>query len=137
MTIAADQIEHFMAIWYVCRFCNSLFRNKRFVLNEMFQWNTSKFAIFYVKENPCSFFRFLISCNFIFLPYEGPGLCRHKDPGYIFYLKGVNNRVHFWQLLSQKICLKTKSFASYKATIQVNSELFSVHYPVSKKSPND
>ena len=26
----------------------SLFRNKRFVLNEMFQWNASKFAIFYV-----------------------------------------------------------------------------------------
>ena len=26
----------------------SLFRNKRFALNEMFQRNTSKFAIFYV-----------------------------------------------------------------------------------------
>ena len=26
----------------------TLFRNKRFVLNEMFQLNTSKFAIFYV-----------------------------------------------------------------------------------------
>ena len=36
----------------------SLFRNKRFALNEMFQQNASKFAIFYVYENPCSFFRF-------------------------------------------------------------------------------
>ena len=27
---------------------NPLFINKRFVLNEMFQWNASKFAIFYV-----------------------------------------------------------------------------------------
>ena len=35
-----------------------LFRNKRFALNEMFQQNASKFAIFYVYENPCSFFRF-------------------------------------------------------------------------------
>ena len=35
-----------------------LFRNKRFALNEMFQRNSSKFTIFYVKENPCSFFRF-------------------------------------------------------------------------------
>ena len=26
----------------------SLFRNKRFALNEMFQWNASKFAVFYV-----------------------------------------------------------------------------------------
>ena len=36
----------------------ALFRNKKFVLNEMFQPNASKFAIFYVEENPHSFFRF-------------------------------------------------------------------------------
>ena len=35
-----------------------LFRNKRFLLDEMFQWNASKFAIFIEKENQCSFFRF-------------------------------------------------------------------------------
>ena len=36
----------------------TLFRNKRFALNELFQRNASKFAIFYIYENPCSFFRF-------------------------------------------------------------------------------
>ena len=36
----------------------ALFRYKRFALNEMFQRNASKFAIFYVQENPCSLFRF-------------------------------------------------------------------------------
>ena len=30
------------------RYVPTLFRNKKFVLNEMFQWNASKFAIFYV-----------------------------------------------------------------------------------------
>ena len=35
-----------------------LFINKRFALNKMFQQNASKFAIFYVQENTCSFFRF-------------------------------------------------------------------------------
>ena len=56
----------------------TLFINKRFALNKMFQRNTSKFAIL---ENSCSFFSFFISCNFIFLPYECPGLCRRR-PGH-------------------------------------------------------
>ena len=44
---------------------DTLFINKRFVLNELFQQNTSKFAIFYVWENPCNLFlRFFILCNF-------------------------------------------------------------------------
>ena len=46
-------------------------------LNEMFQQNTSKFALFYVYENPCSFFLFFIFCNFTFLPYECPMLYRN------------------------------------------------------------
>ena len=33
----------------------SLFRNKRFVLNELFQENAPTFAILNVYENPCSF----------------------------------------------------------------------------------
>ena len=42
--------------------------------------NTSKFAIFY--ENPCSFFLFFISSNFIFFTIECPGLCQHRQwPG--------------------------------------------------------
>ena len=53
----------------------SLFGNKNVILDEMFQRNASKFALFYVYENPCSFF---ILCNFIFLPYECPGLFRHR-----------------------------------------------------------
>ena len=36
----------------------TLFRKKRFMLDEMFQWNTSKFAIFHIYENPKSFFPF-------------------------------------------------------------------------------
>ena len=44
----------------------TLFRNKRFILNLIPQWNTSKFAIFYEYENPKLFFPFFISCNFIF-----------------------------------------------------------------------
>ena len=43
-----------------------LFRNKRFALNEMFQRNASKFAIFYVKEKPCSFFRFSFRASLLF-----------------------------------------------------------------------
>ena len=43
-----------------------LFINKRFALNEMFQRNTSKFAIFYVKENPCSFFHFSFRATLYF-----------------------------------------------------------------------
>ena len=44
----------------------SLFRNKRFALNKMFQRNASKFAIFYVSENPCTFFRFSFRANLYF-----------------------------------------------------------------------
>ena len=44
----------------------SLFINKRFALNEMFQRNASKFAIFYVSENPCSFFRFSFHATLYF-----------------------------------------------------------------------
>ena len=36
---------------------NTLFRNKMFALNEMFQRNASKFAIFYVEQNLSSFLR--------------------------------------------------------------------------------
>ena len=36
------------------------------MLNEMFQQNASKFAIFYVSENPCSFFRFSFHATLYF-----------------------------------------------------------------------
>ena len=50
------------------KFCilKALFINKRFALNEMFQRNASKFAIYYVKENPCSFFRFSLRATLYF-----------------------------------------------------------------------
>ena len=59
----------------------SLFRNKRFMLDEMTYRNASKFAIFLEYENPYSFFLFFISCYFTFLPNECPGLCQHR-PGH-------------------------------------------------------
>ena len=46
-----------------------------FVLDEKFQRNASKFALFYIHENPKLLFPFSISCNFMFLPNECPGLC--------------------------------------------------------------
>ena len=50
-----------------------------FVLDEKFQRNASKFAIFYIYENPKLLFPFFISCYFIFLPNECPSLCRHSS----------------------------------------------------------
>ena len=53
-----------------------------FVLDKKFQRNASKFAIFYlVYQNPKLLFPFFIWCNFMFLPNECPGLCRHR-PGH-------------------------------------------------------
>ena len=57
---------------------NTLFRNTRFMLDEMFQRNASKFAIFYIYENPKLFF---ISCYIIYSLNECPGLCWHR-PGH-------------------------------------------------------
>ena len=56
----------------------TLFRNKRFMLDEMTRWNASKFAIFYIYENPKLLFPFFISCNFTFIPNECHGLCCHR-----------------------------------------------------------
>ena len=41
-------------------FTGMLFRNKRFMLDEVTWWNASKFGIFYIYENPKSLFSFLI-----------------------------------------------------------------------------
>ena len=51
------------------------------MLDEMTCRNASKFAIFYIHENPKLLLPFFISCNFMFVPYECPVLCRHR-PGY-------------------------------------------------------
>ena len=49
---------------------NTLFRNKRFVLNEMFKRNASKFAIFYdYKKTHVVFFVFQF-VQLYFFPYE-------------------------------------------------------------------
>ena len=46
--------------------------------DEMTRQNTSKFAIFYIYENPKLLFPFFISCDFIFFPNECLGLiCGH------------------------------------------------------------
>ena len=60
-----------------CSIIISLLPISEFVLDEKFQRNDSKFAIFYIYENPKLLFPFFISCYFIFLPNEYPGLCRH------------------------------------------------------------
>ena len=66
----------------------TLFRNKRFALNEMFQQNTSKFAVFYVYiirylrylyETPklqLSVFHFVLCIMYFFSPNECPELCQ-------------------------------------------------------------
>ena len=63
---------------------------KRFMLDEKFQRNASKFAIFYIYEYPKLLFLFFISCHFIFSPNECPGLCPHR-PGHSF---GKNIKLH-------------------------------------------
>ena len=55
----------------------ALFRNKRFMLDEMTQRNASKFAIFYEYENPKMLFPFIILCNFIFSLINVPYMCFH------------------------------------------------------------
>ena len=49
----------------------TLFRNERFMLDEMLKQNASKFAIHLEYENPRSF-SFFILCYFIFFPNECP-----------------------------------------------------------------
>ena len=57
----------------------SLFINKRFALNEMFQRNASKFAIFYMyKKTHVVFFFVFHFVQLYILPYECHGLCRHR-----------------------------------------------------------
>ena len=51
---------------------------KRFMLDEMFQRNASKFAIFLEYENPHSFFMFHFMLHY-FPPNECPGLYWHRS----------------------------------------------------------
>ena len=60
----------------------TLLPNSEFVLNEKFQRIASKFAIFYIYENPKLLFPFFILCYFIFSPNECPDLCRHRPGGH-------------------------------------------------------
>ena len=45
---------------------NRLFRNKRFMIDEVFQQNASKFAIFLEYKNPHSFFHFSFRATLLF-----------------------------------------------------------------------
>ena len=45
---------------------HALFRNKKFMLDEMTRQNASKFVIFYINENTKLFFLFFLSCYIIF-----------------------------------------------------------------------
>ena len=65
---------------FVCiSYTQSLLPISEFVLDEMFQQNASKFARFYIYQNPKLLSPFFISCNFMFLPNECPGLCQHME----------------------------------------------------------
>ena len=72
----------------------SLFRNMRFMLDEMPQRNASKFAIFLAYRNPCIFFRFSF-CATLFSPNECPGLCRHSLGKKIKYHEMENRKSNF------------------------------------------
>ena len=51
------------------------FRNKRFMLDEMTRRNASKFAIFFINENPqICFFHFSFRATLIFPPNECHGI---------------------------------------------------------------
>ena len=67
--------------------CTTLFRNERFMLDEMLQ---NLLFFIYLYENPKLLFPFFISCYFIFLPNECPGLYRHR-PGHSL---GENIKLH-------------------------------------------
>ena len=54
-----------------------LFRNKRLMLDEMLQQNTSKFAIFLEYENPYSFFHFSF-CTTLFFSLMNAGCTKWK-----------------------------------------------------------
>ena len=63
--------------------CHSLFRKKRFMLDEKFQQNASKLATFYVYENTQSCFFHFSFCATLFFPLmnAASGLCWHR-PGH-------------------------------------------------------
>ena len=63
-----------------CQSMTTLFRNERFMLDEMTQQNISKFAIFLEYEILCTyiFFRFSFRATIFFSPDEYLGLRRHR-----------------------------------------------------------
>ena len=65
---------------YPTRCSATLFRKKRFMLDEKFQRNVSKFAIFYIYENPKLFFLFFFFCYLIF-PLMNVLVYVNKDQG--------------------------------------------------------
>ena len=67
--------------WKINIVFNTLFRNKRFMLDEIVQRNASKFAIFLEYENPSIVFFVLHFMLLYFSPNGCPGLCQHR-PGH-------------------------------------------------------
>ena len=87
---AAEKVSYFSPSYYIPLTISSLLTISRFLPDEKFQRNDSKFAILLEYENPYSFFfSFFISSYFIFSPNnECPGLCQHR-----FHIPKV------WQIL--------------------------------------
>ena len=84
------------------------------MLDEMTLQNPSKFAIFYIYENPKLLFPFFISCYFTFSPNECPGLCRH-GPGHSLgkniKLQEMKNEKNYIGFLVHEIWQILKDFA--------------------------
>ena len=96
-----------VSVWNMWRYSKlfTLFRNKRFMLDEMTKRNALKFAIFYIYENPNLLFSFFNSSYFIYFPNECPGLCQHR-PGHSL---GENSKLH-----KMKNGKKLHGFSCYK-----------------------
>ena len=59
-------IDPYQAIVFTSITMCPLFRKKRFMLDEMFQGNASKFALLLEYKKPCSFFRFSFHATLFF-----------------------------------------------------------------------
>ena len=70
----------------------------RVCAHEKFQRNA---FIFYIYENPKLLFLFLISCYYVFLQNECPGLCRHRQG----HSLGKNIKLHEMENEKNYMCL--------------------------------
>ena len=92
-------------------FSETLFKNKIFLLDEIFQQNTSKFVPLFFFGIPRWIFLFHFSfCAILYVfPNECPGICQNR-PGHSFIWE-INKIEHYRGFCIPKIRLIFKSFA--------------------------